>query len=165
MADSVGEKSISETVQVAVDSGMEKASQEVKAAIDSVEFDLTIESKGDSQKIDSKGLAKGLKSLANGLEGLFKSLAQIGKGLTAMIEEMVEVNVELRADGSMQFSSPNDEIDVELNEEQLKWSVEEGQFLLDSESKVDTFSVEQRDDGFLLSGKDASFRLKAIEKQ
>lgn len=162
-ADSSGQQNLTEAVHQAVDSGMEKASKEIEAAMDSIDIDLTIESKGKETNINTQSLGEGLKAFAKGMGELFKGLAELGKGLATMIQELAEVNVELKDDGSMQFSSPNDEIDVELNEEKLRWSIEGGQFLLESESEVDTFSVEKLDKGFLLVGQEAKFRLKPIE--
>lgn len=164
IADSTGEKSISESVQSAVDSGLEIASKELDTAMDSVDFNLTIETDGDTQQINTQKLEEGLKSLAKGLDGLFEGLAQLGKGLTRMFDELLEINVHLQPDGSMQFTSPNDEIEMELNEEQLRWSISDEQFILDSESEVDTFTVKRLERGFLLKGQDATFRLDPIKQ-
>jgi len=163
-ADSSGQTNLTEAVQQAVDSGMEKASKEIEAAMDSIDVDLTIESKGETKKLNNNSLGEGLKAFAKGMGELFKGLAELGKGLATLIQDLAEVNVELKSDGSMQFSSPNDEMDVELNEEQLKWSIADGKFLLESESEVDTFSIERLDEGFLLIGKEAKFKLSALDQ-
>ena len=162
-ADSTGQTNLTEAVQQAVDSGMEKASKEIEAAMDSIDVDLTIESNGETKKLNNNSLGEGLKAFAKGMGELFKGLAELGKGLATLIQDLAEVNVELKADGSMQFSSPNDEIDVELNEEQLKWSIADGKFLLESESEVDTFTVDRLENGFLLVGREAKFRLTPLE--
>lgn len=158
-ADSSGQQNLTEVVNEAIDSGIEKASKEVEATMDSMDIDLTIESNGATKKINTQSLNEGLIAFAKGMGELFKGLAELGKGLAKVIQEIAEVNVELKSDGSMQFSSPNDEINLELNEEKLKWSIGEGKFLLESESEIDTFSVERVDNGFLLIGKDAKFKL------
>lgn len=162
-ADSIGQKNLTEAVQQAVDSGMEKASKKIEAAMDSIDIDMTIESEGKETSINTQSLGEGLKAFAKGMGELFKGLAELGKGIMTLIEELAEVNVELKADGSVQFNSPNDEIDVELNEEQLKWSIADGKFLLESESEVDTFTVDRLENGFLLVGQEANFRLQPIE--
>lgn len=138
----------------------DKAKQEIRKALDSTGINITND---DGEKIESTELSEGLEKMVEGLGQMVEGIADMGIGLgsaiTRAITNHLELQVTLFPDGKISATSKNKDVNIDINDTDNRWKVEDGKFVLYGEGKPEIFEIVPTADGFDLKGKEVILHL------
>lgn len=143
----------------------DKAKQEIRKALDSTGITIT---NNDGENIKSTDLSEGLEKMVEGLGQMVEGIADMGIGLgtaiTRAITNHLELKVTLLPDGKISATSKNKDFNIDINESDNSWKVEDGKFVLYGDGKPEIFEIIPSVDGFDLKGEEVILHLSRPEK-
>ncbi len=144
----------------------DKAKQEIRNVLDSSGIKITTDD-GESKK--SAELTEGLEKMVEGLGQMVEGIANVGIGLGSVITRAItnhlELKVTLLADGKISARSSNKDLNIDINDSDNRWKVEDEKFILYGEGKAEIFDIIPTSDGFDLKGKEVILHLTSPESE
>ncbi len=140
------------------------AKDEIRKALDENGIRITTD---EGKDVTSTDLAEGLEKMVEGLGQMVEGIAGMGIGLgtaiTRAITEHLELAVTLQPDGSIQASSRNGDIDIDINDSDNRWKIENGKFILYGDGSPEIFDIQTMDSGYDLKGEEVILHLRRPE--
>lgn len=142
-------------------SELDSAGKEIRKALDENGITITTD---DGHSGSGKDMAEGLEQLVEGLGQMAEGIANMGIGLgtaiTRAITDHLKLAITLQPDGTIQAASRNGKIDIDINNNDQRWKVENGKFILYGDGTPDIFDIQTTESGFDLKGEEFILHLQ-----
>ncbi len=136
------------------------AKEEIRKALDENGIQITTD---NGEEATSTDLAEGLEKMVEGIGQMVEGIAGLSVGLgtaiTRAITDHLELAVTLQPDGTIAATSRNGKMDIDINDSDNRWKIENGKFILYGDGSPEVFDIQSTETGFDLKGKDVILHL------
>ncbi|MCF8238550.1 MAG: hypothetical protein K9I85_10370 [Saprospiraceae bacterium] len=154
------------------DMDLEKAKKEIRTEVDEAKEEIRKSldengirvTNGEGEEATTTDLSEGLEKMVEGIGQMVEGIAGMGVGLgtaiTRAITEHLEQAVTLLPDGTIEATSRNGKVNIDINDSDNRWKVEDGKFILYGDGSPEVFDIKSTSTGFDLIGKDVILHLQ-----
>ena len=122
--DTIKQKSMVGTYKVSLDLDAQKTGS-IKKSVDDAKVEIEKAKNDIKNEVNDENLKEGLSSIVDGVAKIATGAASLGLGLAESIVKLVDIEIELKEDGTIKYNTTGD---INFTSNNTKWGIENGKF-------------------------------------